>query len=188
MESLRRAAREEDAKDYWNHRYVLNDTINGQTASSCINSLTRWSRTHPGCDIELVLNTPGGAIISGFALIDYLESLKATKPKGHEIRTHAIGMAASMGGVILQAGTVRSMGSNAMLLIHQGSLTAGGSYGEAKDQMKFMDMLHERILKLFVDRSEGKMTKAFVKRNWERQDWWLTADDAQKLGLIDEIR
>ena len=185
MTQLRRAAKEEDARDYWHHRYIFGDSVSAKSADQLIHSLTRWSRTNPGCEMEIVINSPGGDIISGFAIVDFIKSLRDS---GHNIRTHAIGMAASMGGVLLQAGTTRSMGSNAMLLIHQGGLGAVGNYGEVKDRVKLMEIFHERILDLFVERADGKVSRATLKKNWERQDWWLTAKEALKLGLVDEVR
>ena len=185
METVRRMHREEDAKDYWNHRYVFSQRVNEESAAALIYSLTKWSRTAPKCDMEIVINSPGGSIVSGFAIVDFLQALR---DDGHKIRTHAIGMAASMGAVLLQAGSVRSMGANSVLLIHQGSLGAVGSYGEVEDQMKLMEMFHDRILDLFVDRAQGKVTRAYLKKNWQRRDWWIKADEALKLGLVDEVR
>lgn len=185
MELKRKMHSEENAKDYWNHRYIFSDQVKESSATALINALTKWSRVSPECDIEVVINSPGGDIISGFAIVDFIHSLKDA---GHNIRTHAIGMAASMGGVLLQAGTTRSMGSNAILLIHQGSLGAVGNFGEVEDRVKLMELFHERILDLFVSRSGGKVTKAYIKRNWSRRDWWISAPEALKLGLVDEVR
>lgn len=188
MDLLRRSHKEEGAKDYWHHRYIFSSSVKEDSANALINALTKWSRTSPAdkpCDMEIVINSPGGDIISGFAIVDFIKSLRDS---GHNIRTHAIGMAASMGGVLLQAGTTRSMGANAMLLIHQGGLGAIGNYGEVKDRVKLMEIFHERILDLFVERSEGKVSRSYLKKNWERQDWWLPAKEALKLGLVDEIR
>ena len=185
MDQVRRMHHEENAKDYWHHRYIFSETVKPESANGLINSLTKWSRVSPECDMQIVINSPGGDIISGFAIVDFIESLKNA---GHKINTHAIGMAASMGGVLLQAGTTRTMGANAMLLIHQGSLGAIGNFGEVEDRLKLMELFHDRILDLFVARSGGKVTKAYLKRNWDRKDWWLTAKDAEKLGLVDEVR
>lgn len=185
MDLKRRLHKEEDAKDYWNHRFIFSSTVSEKSATELIHSLTKWSRTSPKCDIEIVINSPGGDIISGFAIVDFLTSLRE---QGHTIRTHAIGMAASMAGVLLQAGTVRSMGSNAILLIHQGSLGAVGNFGEVEDRVKLMELFHERIVDLFVSRSGGKLTKAYIKKNWSRRDWWISAPEALKLGLVDEVR
>lgn len=185
MTTVRRLHDEENAKDYWHHRYIFSEPVGEKSANTLIQALTKWSRTSPGCDMEIVINSPGGDIISGFAIVDFLQSLR---DQGHKINTHAIGMAASMAGVLLQAGTVRSMGSNAILLIHQGSLGAIGSYGEVEDRIKLMELFHERILDLFVARAKGKITKTQLKKNWSRKDWWISAPDALKLGLVDEVR
>jgi ATP-dependent protease ClpP protease subunit len=95
-------------------------------------------------------------------------------------------MAASMAGVILQAGTTRTMGKNAFLLLHEGSMGASGDFGSVEDRVKFMKLLHEHILDLFAGRAT--VTKAFIRKNWNRTDWWMSSDEALKHGFVDEIK
>lgn len=171
------------ALDTHNFRYVLDEGVNQKSVNRCIEQFTTWSRQKPGCGIELVINSPGGDVIAGFALIDYIQSLRQD---GHHITTKALGMAASMGGVLLQAGDTRVMGKNSVLLIHEASFGAAGSYGDVKDRVKLVDLMHERILELFTDRS--KVTKAFIKSKWNRTDWWIDATGALKYGFIDSIQ
>src|ERR1700752_143419 len=112
-----REERAELAKDTHHHVYVFDKAVSEGSVKECVNVLTRWSRQDPGCDIELQINSPGASIFDGLALVDFLRDLEH---KGHEITTMAYGMAASMGGVLLQVGTRRVMGANAMLLMHEG--------------------------------------------------------------------
>ena len=96
-----------------------------------------------------------------------------------------------MAGVILQAADTRIIGENAILLIHEGSFGAVGSYGEVEDRVKLMNLLHGRILDIFEKRAKplnSKTTKTFIKKNWSRQDWWMNATMALELGFVDEIR
>jgi ATP-dependent Clp protease protease subunit len=189
--SLDKKIREEQdelAKDTHHHVYVFDKDVSDESVKTCIRQLTTWTRQNENAVIELQINSPGGSIFAGLALVDFIRRLQS---KGHTINTVAFGMAASMGGVLLQVGDTRTMGKNAILLIHQGSLGAIGSVGEVEDRMKLMDLFHERILDIFEERSRPvnpKTTKAFIKKNWDRKDWWLTADKALELGFVDEVR
>jgi ATP-dependent Clp endopeptidase proteolytic subunit ClpP len=183
-----RDERDELAKDHHYHVYVFDDAVSDKTVKACILRLNTWDRVDPKCEIELQINSPGGDIIAGLALIDSIRLLRA---KGHVITTVALGMAASMGGVLLQAGTNRVMGKNCMLLLHEGSLGAIGDFGQVEDRVKLMEKLHERILEIFTERSEPinpKTTKKFIMSQWKRTDWWVDSKEALKLGFVDEVR
>ena len=170
------------AQNEHHHVYQFSDQVSDASVKKCINQLTTWSRNDPECDIEITINSPGGDTIAGFALIDFITDLRS---KGHAVTTSALGMAASMAGVILQAGTNRVMGKNAFLLLHEGSMGASGDFGSVEDRVKFMKLLHEHILDLFADRAT--VTKAFIRKNWLRTDWWIGADTALKHGFIDKV-
>ena len=146
-------AREETfalATDLLHRVYTFDQEVTGRSVKACIHTLSAWSRTSPDCEITIYLNSPGGDIVAGFALIDFIVDLRN---RGHHIKTVALGMAASMSAVILQAGTERVMGSNAVLLIHEGSLGTDGSFGEVQDQMVLIGKLHTNIYQLFEDRA-----------------------------------
>jgi ATP-dependent protease ClpP protease subunit len=91
-----------------------------------------------------------------------------------------------MAGILLQAGDVRIMGKESWLLIHQVSFGASGSFGEVEDTTKWVDRIQDRVLDIFASRS--KMSKAQIKRKWNRTDWWISSDEALKLGFVDETR
>ena len=92
-----------------------------------------------------MFDSPGGGIIEGFSLFDQILWLRAN---GHQVTTIGQGMAASMAGVLLQAGDIRIMSPQASLLIHEASFGAMGSFGQVEDQVKFVKKLQERILEL----------------------------------------
>lgn len=173
--------------DLYHRSYTFDTPVSERSVKLCISTLTAWSRDEPGCGITLYLNSPGGDIVEGFALIDFIVDLRK---RGHHVRTVALGMAASMSAVILQAGDERIMGANALLLIHEGSLGAIGSFGEVEDRVKLMEKLHARIYALFAARAlpiNDKTTAAFLKKQSKRTDWWLDSDEALALGLIDSV-
>lgn len=188
LRSKERAEADELAKNQHNKVYVFDKDVNEGSVKQCISQLQTWARQEPGCDIEIQINSPGGDIVEGFALIDFLDDLRE---KGHTINIVALGMAASMAGVILQSGTTRIMGKNALLLIHEAAFGAAGSFGKVEDRVKLVKIMQNRILDIFADRAaeiNPKTTKKFIERNWERKDWWMDAKTALGLGFVDEVR
>lgn len=188
LREAERKERKELAQNEHHHVYVFDREVNSATVKEAIKQLTTWDREDPECRIEFQINSPGGSIVDGLALVDFMRSLRE---KGHIVDTIALGWAASMGGVLLQVGTTRIMGANSVLLIHEGSMGAIGDFGQVEDRVELMKLFHERILALFEERARPinpKTTKAFIKRNWERKDWWISAENALKYGFIDEVR
>ena len=182
-ESAQRAKAREEATDERNYLYRFSGSVSSSTVSGCMKKLTQWSRQNPKCDIEIVFSSPGGSIIDGFELFDFLQDLRN---KGHHITTGTLGMAASMAGILLQAGDVRWVGHQAWVMIHRAHFGAMGKTYEVEDEVEFVKRIEERILEIFTTRS--KLTKQKIKRNWDRKDWWISADEALELNLVDEIR
>lgn len=179
---VRRQAREKST-DERNYLYRFSGEVTKSTVSGCMKRLTEWSRLDPGCDIEIVFSSPGGSIIDGFELFDFIQDLRN---KGHKITTGSLGMAASMAGVLLQAGDVRWVGHQAWVMIHRAAFGAFGKTYEVEDEVELVKRIEERILDIFTVRS--KLTKTKIKRNWDRKDWWISADEALELCLVDEVR
>ncbi len=134
----------------------------------------------PDADIQLYINSPGGVITSGMAIYDTMRYLKC------EVSTLCIGMAASMGAFLLSAGAKgkRKALPHAEMMIHQPS---GGARGQATD----IEIQAEQILRvkktmnqLLADHT-GQPLRT-IERDVER-DHYMTADQALKYGLIDEI-
>jgi ATP-dependent Clp endopeptidase proteolytic subunit ClpP len=178
------------AGDTYNHLYRFNTEVSDVTVIVCMASLSRWSRQNPQCDMEIVFNSPGGSITEGFALYDYILSLRKL---GHKITTRTIGMAASMAGILLQSGDVRAMGKESWLLIHEAAFMTAGKVGEVKDTAEWIDKMCEHVVDIFATRASaatGKDKKgcaAFVRKNWNRKDWWISAEEALKYGYIDRV-
>jgi ATP-dependent Clp protease protease subunit len=174
---------EELAGHRYHHVYLFDKEVSEASVKECIKQLTTWERTSKDpITVELVIDSPGGSVFDGFHLIDYINRLHA---EGHTVNTTAYGMAASMARVLLQVGKTRAMGANALLLIHEASFGAMGSMGKIEDQVKMVELMHDRILELFASRS--KMTKASITRRWRRRDWWISAQDCLKHGFVDAV-
>lgn len=180
---LKDTAKREAASDDENRVYQFAGAVTESSVKSCITALTRWHRLDPGCDITIVFNSPGGSVIDGFALWDYLTYLKA---EGHYLTTVCQGMAASMGGILLQAGHTRIMGAESVLLVHEISFGVGGKMGEIEDEVAFAKMLTKRVLNIFAKRTN--LTADQIARRWARKDWWLNSDESLRLGFVDQIR
>ena len=116
-------------------------------------------------------------------LFDFLQSLRY---QGHTVTTGSLGYAASMAGILLQAGDKRWIGQQAWMMIHRAAFGAYGKTFEVEDEVKLVKRIEERILNIFTSRS--KLTKQKLKKNWDRKDWWIDADECKKLGLVDNIK
>jgi ATP-dependent Clp protease protease subunit len=173
----------EQASNRYNGVYIFEGHVTDVTARNCIEVLHRWQRTHPGRDIEIQFYSPGGSITAGFNLFDAIRDISRS---GSHVTAAAYGMAASMAGILLQAGDTRVMAKESWLMIHEASFSAGGKIGDVEDTVEWVKMVQERILSIFSERSG--LTKAFLKKNWQRKNWWISSDYALKLNLIDEVR
>ena len=178
-----RERQKELSVDEENHLYRFDGEVSKNSVSRCIGKLTQWSRLDPKCDIEIVFSSPGGSIIDGFELFDFIQNLRN---KGHHITTGSLGYAASMAGILLMAGDTRWIGHQAWMMIHRAAFGAYGKTFEIEDEVRFVRRIEERIVDIFTKRS--KLTKLKIKRNWDRKDWWISADECLELELVDEIR
>jgi ATP-dependent Clp endopeptidase proteolytic subunit ClpP len=172
-----------DASDIHYHIYQFNTDVGEASVKKCVEKLTEWHRLDPGCDIEVVFNSGGGDVIEGFVLFDHLRYLSS---QGHKIITGCTGMAASMAGILVQAGDHRWMSRQSWYMIHRASFGVIGKTFDVEDRLKWIQRIEERVLAIFVSRSQ--LTRAVIKRKWDRTDWWLESDECLKLGLVDEIR
>lgn len=170
------------ASDYEHRVYRLLGPVTAASAKAAVETLVMWHRLDPACDITFVIDSPGGGIIEGLHLYDTILWLRN---EGHEVTTITNGMAASMGGILLQAGSKRVAGPSASVLIHEASFGAAGSFGQVEDQVEFVKKLQDRLLDILAERSS--LTKAQIKNRWTRKNWWLDAKEALKFGFIDEI-
>ena len=171
------------AVDEENFLYRFNTEVSGTSVKACMTKLTEWSRVNPKCNIEIIFSSPGGSIIDGFELFDFIQHLRN---QSHHVTTGSLGYAASMAGILLQAGDTRWIGHQAWMMIHRAAFGAYGKTFEVEDEVKLVKRMEERILDIFTTRS--KLTANKIKRNWDRKDWWISADECLSLGLVDEVR
>lgn len=178
------------SSDVFHHIYFYDEEVNLKSVTECIARLAFWHRTEPDCDMEITIMSPGGSVIAGFALYDFIGQLRRA---GHKITTASLGMAASMAATLLQAGDIRAMGKESWMLLHEGGLEVKGTAGQVEDALAWNEKLRTRIANVFVDRAQAakpdtKLTLDLLQKNWHRADWWISASEALELGLVDEIR
>jgi ATP-dependent Clp protease protease subunit len=154
--------------------------IDDMTANVVVAQLLFLESENPDKDIHLYINSPGGSIAAGMSIYDTMQFIKP------DVSTLCIGMAASMGAFLLQAGTKskRFALPNSTVMIHQ---PLGGFQGQATDieiHAKYILSLRERLNKLMAQHT-GKTVEE-IARDSER-DNFLTAEQAQDYGLIDQI-
>jgi ATP-dependent Clp protease protease subunit len=131
-------------------------------------------------DITLNINSPGGEVYSGLAIIDTMNFIN------NDIQTVCMGMAASMGAVILSAGTKGKRGAlkHSRVMIHQ---PLGGARGQASDiliEAEQIKIIRDELCNILADNSGQSFEKVIA--DCER-DHWLTAKEALEYGLIDII-
>ena len=134
----------------------------------------------PKKDITLYINTPGGQIQSGLAVID---TMKHIKP---DVSTVCMGLAASMGVVILSQGAKgkRFILPNAEVMIHQPMTGIEGQASDIEITSKHILKLKDKLYSMMAEAS-GK-TKEQIEKDGDR-DYWMDAKESLKYGIVDEI-
>jgi ATP-dependent Clp endopeptidase proteolytic subunit ClpP len=182
-DALERTKAETLASPQYTGIYTFYGSVNSDSVKTAMRDLGAWARREPEANFRIVFNSPGGSVIDGFAFFDFIKELRSL---GHNIETVALGYAASMGGILLQAGDKRVIGSNAYMLIHEISSFAFGKASELEDELKLVKRLQEKALDILAERST--MNKSQIKRKWVKTDWWIDAAEALEFGFVDEIR
>ncbi len=159
---------------------LLGTPINDQIANLTVAQLLYAASEDPERDINMYINSPGGVIYSGLAVYDTMQWVSCP------VATSCVGLAASMGSVLLAAGAEgkRSALPNSRIMVHQ---PLGGAQGQASDieiQAKEILWLKERLYSIMAHHS-GKTTEQ-IERDADR-DYWLSADAAKEYGLIDIV-
>ncbi len=163
--------------------YTFYAEVDEGTVADCTKKLGEMARRSPGKPITIVLDSPGGSVLDGFHLYGFIKELRR---QGHKVTIVAFGMAASMGGVILQAADVRVVDSTTWILIHEVSGGAMGKISEMTDRVDWERRLWVQSSEILAQRST--MTAAQIREKANRTDWWVTAAEAKTLGFVDVVR
>lgn len=154
--------------------------IHDQMANSVIAQLLFLEHEDPKKDIKLYLNTPGGMVTAGLAIYDAMQYVKS------DVSTICVGMAASMGAVLLAAGKKgkRFILPNSEVMLHQ---VMGGVEGQAVEveiTARHIVKIKDKINQILAKHTNQPLSK--IDKDTDR-DFYLSAAEAKEYGLIDEI-
>ena len=158
----------------------LSSPINDEVAASICMQLLFLEADNPKKEIAMYINSPGGIVSSGMAIYDTMQFVRPP------ISTLCIGQAASMGSLLLCAGTpgMRYALSNARIMVHQPS---GGFQGQASDIERHAEdiiKMKRRLNEIYVKHSKRSYEQ--IEKTLDR-DYFMSAEEAQDFGLIDKV-
>ncbi|OGG69497.1 ATP-dependent Clp protease proteolytic subunit [Candidatus Kaiserbacteria bacterium RIFCSPLOWO2_02_FULL_45_11b] len=154
--------------------------IEDQMANLVVAQLLFLESEDPKKDIFIYVNSPGGSVTAGLSIIDTMHHIKP------DVATVCVGMAASMGSLILSQGAKgkRSILPNAEVMIHQPS---GGAYGQASDidiTAKHIIKTRDKLNKMLAKATGQKLQK--IEQDVDR-DFFMDAEEALAYGIVDKI-
>lgn len=159
---------------------ILGTPINDAVAANIVAQILFLESEDPDKDINLYINSPGGVVSSGMAIYDTMQYVRC------DVATTCIGMAASMGAVLLTAGAAgkRSALPNARVMIHQ---PLGGVQGQASDieiEAKEILRLKKSLSQIIADHSGKSLEEVITDSDRNK---WMSADEAKEYGLVDKV-
>ena len=131
-------------------------------------------------DINLYINSPGGSVTAGLAIYDTMQYVTC------DVATYCVGVAASMGAILLTAGTKgkRYALPNSDIIIHQVSGGAQGTASDVERTVEYMYKLKKRLISILAHHT-GKTVEQ-IQTDSDR-DYWITSQQAKEYGLVDEV-
>ena len=154
--------------------------IDDDVANIIMAQLLFLESADPSKDIQIYFNTPGGSVYAGLGIYDTMQYIQC------DVATICTGMAASMGAVLMTAGTKgkRSALQHSRIMIHQ---PMGGAQGQASDieiTAREIMKLKKELYQIIADHSGNSIKK--VEKDSDR-DYWMTATEAKEYGMIDTV-
>lgn len=170
-----------DAKILNERKVFLWGQVDDKSAKQVVERLMYLELLAPGKEIQLIINSPGGYVTSGFAIYDAMKAI--TSP----VATVCAGFAASMGAILLSAGAKgrRFVLPNARVMIHQPS---GGAQGVASDiEIQMEEIIKTKNLSIKVLAENCGQTEEKIKKDFNR-DYWMSAQESVEYGIVDQIQ
>lgn len=164
-----------------NDRIVFIGTaIDDHVANLVVAQMLFLQMTDPKKDINLYINSPGGSVTAGMAIYDTMQFVTC------EVATYCVGIAASMGAVLLAAGTrgKRYALPNSDIMIHQVSGGAQGTASDVERTVEWMFKIKKRLIHILAQHT-GK-TEEQIGIDSDR-DYWMSAEEARIYGVVDEV-
>jgi ATP-dependent Clp protease, protease subunit len=164
-----------------NDRIVFIGTaIDDTVANLVVAQMLFLQMADPKKDINIYINSPGGSVTAGLAIYDTMQFVTC------DVATYCVGIAASMGAVLLAAGTrgKRYALPNSDIMIHQVSGGAQGTASDVERTVEWMFKIKKRLIHI-LSQHTGK-TEEQVALDSDR-DYWMSAEDAKGYGVVDEV-
>lgn len=158
----------------------LGNSINDHVANIIVAQLLFLDADDPERDIHLYINSPGGSVHAGLAIYDTMNHLRAS------VSTYCVGMAASMGALLLSAGErgKRNTLPNSRIMLHQPSSGYQGTAADIEIAAKEILGTRERLNRILAETTGQKIRK--INADVDR-DRWMSADEAVAYGLVDQV-
>jgi len=169
-----------DSKILNERKVFLWGYVDDESAKHVIDRLIYLELLSPGKEIQLIINSQGGYVTSGFAIYDSIKSISSP------VSTICTGLAASMGAILLSAGEKgrRFILPNARVMIHQPSGGAGGSVTDIEIQMKEIIKTKNLGAKILAENCGQPIEK--VMKDFNR-DHWMGAQESMEYGIVDSV-
>lgn len=158
----------------------LGEQVDSHTANLVVAQLLYLAGEDPKRDIKLYINSPGGSVYDGLAIIDTMNYIQP------DVQTIGIGLQASMGAMLLACGEKgkRFVLPNARIMIHQPSSGTEGKVTDQEITLRESIYVKQRLIEIFANQT-GKSMKQ-VEQDMDR-DNWMSAEEAKAYGIIDEV-
>lgn len=158
----------------------LGGPITDAAANTVIAQLLFLEHEDPKKDIQLYINSPGGVVTAGLAIYDAMQYVKP------DVSTFCVGLAASMGAVLLAAGAKgkRYVLPNSEILLHQVMGEAGGQAVEIEISAKHIIKIKDKLNEILAKHTGQSLAK--VERDTDR-DFYMSPEEAKTYGIVDEI-
>ena len=158
----------------------MGEEVNSHTANLVVAQLLFLAHQDSKKDIKLYINSPGGSVYDGLAIIDTMNYIEP------DVETIGIGLQASMGAMLLSNGTKgkRFILPNARVMIHQPSSGTEGKITDQEIALKEGILLKKRLAEIFAKNT--RKTLAQVEKDMDR-DNWMSADEAKAYGIVDKV-
>jgi ATP-dependent Clp protease protease subunit len=182
---VEKSGREERAYDIYSRllkdRIVfLGSGVNDEVANSIVAQMLFLQSDDPKSDIHLYLNSPGGSVTAGLAIYDTMQFVSC------DVATYCIGQAASMGAVLLTAGTKgkRFALPNARIMIHQPLAGMQGTAEEIMIHAREFQRIKQKMNDILIHHTGHSLER--IEKDTDR-DCFRSADEAKEYGLVDEV-
>lgn len=170
-------------RDFLQKRKVfLWGAVNDETARDVVNRLLKLEMTSPGEEITLYINSPGGIVTSGMIIYDTMKMISSP------VKTVCIGLAASMGSIILSGGVKgsREIWTSGRVMIHQPSI-GGHLFGQASDlQIHAREIAKTKTMSAKILAENTGRTIDQIEKDFDR-DYWMNADESLSYGIVDKL-